>query len=427
MQFAASKFLIVQSPSLGLKLEDSSFIFNNGAQMKLWNADLKMIDNNFIGSGTVEVDTGNNTLRVSAQIAASTFRRVSLLFTGKPTRNKRITLRNNVFLDGANFSTTIDPQHCDAGAATGQAAGCDPRAACTEPFPGDVHCRCTKPLRYKAGDVQDGSKCELDGKLLGIFQPAKTVKARVRKPSNTTVLFAVQARSERPFSPSILIQYKQSTTKRFLHVEASSSDVEFAMSPAKSELKKEFNLTVLGLAVDWPDSEKRTASIVVNADEAKAQSLLVEIDLEPYGSCMHTYVHLEGARVTLGEKVQGEIALQIVARDTDGHPILSTRCEFRVQLAHKEEMPTSIDLDVVRDGINGSKYSSVVPLNDLRVGLYEVMVEMLRGPDRTCGAWNDAGNSSVAACTPEKWKRARNSFVVTCAPGFLSLADFLLL
>ena len=307
------------------------------------------------------------------------------------------------------------------------------------------------------------------------------IEVRLRKPSNKSLMFAVQARSEEPFRPSIF------SPSPFMHIEASESDLQFAMSPAKSELRNEFRLTVLGNVVNWPDNESRVTAVVVNAHQSDgvfsnkdlgktvrmrgddvwvngepwngfwgnashpedctgrivsvvqsvkgkvrldspnqcefenpAHSLSVHIGLAPYASCTHTDAALEGTKIIVGKKIEGKVSLRIIARDTDGYPILNTRCEFRVEMRHQKGKP--IALQVARDGRIGSWYSRVMPVDDLRVGSYALKIEILEGRAGTCGAWDDAAGS-VPACELQQWKSARHTFDVACAPGYSSDAD----
>ena len=264
------------------------------------------------------------------------------------------------------------------------------------------------------------------------------IEVRLRKPSNKSLMFAVQARSEEPFRPSIF------SPSPFMHIGASESDLQFAMSPAKSELRNEFRLTVLGNVVNWPDNESRVTAVVVNAHQSDgvfsnkdlgktvrmrgddvwvngepwngfwgnashpedctgkivsvvqsvkgkvrldgpnqcefenpAHSLSVHIGLAPYASCRHTDALLEGTKITVGKKIEGKVSLRIVARDTDGYPIPNTRCEFRVEMRHQKGKP--IALQVARDGRIGSWHSRAMPVDDLRVGSYALKVEILEG------------------------------------------------
>ena len=175
--------------------------------MELSNAELEMVGNNFVGNGTIAVGRGSAVTSLEkTKIISNTFHGVQLRFKGKKTKNNIITLRNNDLKNGSKFTAPPGSfNRCDPGSAnTGQAAGCDPRAECTEPQDkGNVQCKCVAPLRFKDGFRKDGSKCALVGELLDIFREQRTIMARVRKPLSLQHLFSIEAQSEVSFNATI--------------------------------------------------------------------------------------------------------------------------------------------------------------------------------------------------------------------------------
>ena len=258
--------------------EESSVTLKGGVQMKLSHARIKLINNNFSeGSGIIEVDTSS---LKEADILANTFNGASFEFTGAQhptaTHEKVFTLRNNVFQNGSRFNTSAAPwaapKRCDDSAQavkvpTGQAAGCDNRAECTEPdFIGNVQCNCPSPLEFKAGWLRDRSKCEMHGQVLDVFHAKREIDARVRKPKNLTLHFDISAQSDVTFNATIV-----STELPLLSIDAIKSDLEFVMSSAKSMLDKQFLLAVLGSAANFSDSESKKAVIIVGSTSDQAQ------------------------------------------------------------------------------------------------------------------------------------------------------------
>jgi hypothetical protein len=96
----------------------------------------------------------------------------------------------------------------------------------------------------------------------------------------------------------------------------------------------------------------------------------VNVDVKPFGSCEHSNVTMTGmSNMTLLHDSTADLKVQMVARDTDGHTIVRTACEFKVWLVHENSQPN--ELVVIRDGSDGSSYSATVPLGSLqREGTY---------------------------------------------------------
>ena len=176
------------------KMERSNITFNTGTQMKLFTANVKLTENHFRGNGTIKMKIARTDQR-SSLVLSNIFDGVSLEFQ-KPPADKAVVLRNNEFKNGSHFENGSLMQHCDAGdAMTGQDAGCDPRAQCSEVVRGDVQCKCTGML---IASGKDGSKCELGGKYLDIFHKERNLRVRVRKPEDLTLPFFVQAKVKDP-------------------------------------------------------------------------------------------------------------------------------------------------------------------------------------------------------------------------------------
>ena len=188
----------------------------------------------------------------------------------------------------------------------------------------------------------------------------------------------------------------------------------YLMSTAKSVVRSQFKLNVLANKLDWNDSQTPQGFVNVTLAGAlqirrrNAQTLRVQVVLKPLGSCEHSDVIAPGMDngILLHNKATG-LKVHMVARDTDGHAIVRTRCEFKAWLVYNNS--NKDELAVVRDGHNGSIYTAAIPADFLRrKGEYHVEVKMLK-------AWN---GTAEADCTPQKWVQARSMFRVECAGGF---------
>ena len=155
------EILVSKSPMSEFKLEESSINFHS-ARISLSHDVVKLVSNVFVGNnGSIEVGRGSELTSVEhGQVFVNKFHGVNLVFTGKTPNFPFITLRNNDFTH-SYFSAEQGGLYRCGQAADGLAAGCDPRAVCMEPTPGNVQCHCARPLVFKAGFIQDGSKCEL--------------------------------------------------------------------------------------------------------------------------------------------------------------------------------------------------------------------------------------------------------------------------
>ena len=267
VQNGTGQILVSNSPSKNLEFEKSNITFDAGAQTRLSNGNVRMIENQFEGKGTIKM-TITLTQQRSTQVLNNTFDGVHLEFIQPP--NKAIVLRNNIFKRNSSFDNGALLQHCDIGdAKTGQGAGCDPRAECTEPVGrGDVQCKCTGRLKASA---YDGSKCELDGKYLDIFKQQRNIQVRVRKPKSLTVQFRVKAQSERSFQVAV-----HSSAPEYLVVD---SQRQYDMSPAKSEETQDLNFTLLGNKMNWSDSNEKTAYITVHPQDDTSSEIAEGVEL----------------------------------------------------------------------------------------------------------------------------------------------------
>ena len=331
-----------------------------------------------------------------------------LIRTVDPSDEGLVTLDN-----GKSFKNPVaygSAVQCDGGTSslltktvTGVAAGCDPRAQCQNLHEGGVKCTCQLPLTFKTGVIADGSHCHFQGQRLQLLQEETSMKLTIYKPENRYENITVRAQSEQTFDATI------STDAGFLMVDDMQSvQRHYIMSTAKSFLSEYFRLTVLGNKLDWPDSQEHKQGFVVVKSTGDTQILTVNVILEPFGSCEQTDVLVRHNNV-LHNNATG-LKVQMVARDTDGHPIVRNRVAFEVQLVYEKSQ--SVELAVVRDNLNGSIYEAVVPAGSLRQeGMYHLEVEMQN-------AWNDTINAKVRACVPQKWRQAQRSFRVKCALGF---------
>ena len=279
VQSVMGKFLVSNSPyNIEFTIKRSNITFNTGAQMELSNGNVNMMENRFEGNGTIKMGVTNMQKR-STQVLSNIFDGVDLRFTKAPDR--AIVLRNNVFENGSHFDHGALLQQCDDGdAKTGLGAGCDPRAECAEPVQGDVQCQCTSPLtsppgllRFKKGFLEDGSKCELDGEHLDIFQGSRIISARVRKPESVVLPFSVRAQSETSFNVAF-----DSSAPEYLVVE---NWRQYNMSSAKSDQTQDFLFTLRGDKMKWSDGEKIEARITVrpqsnNGDRNRKTSASVD-------------------------------------------------------------------------------------------------------------------------------------------------------
>ena len=399
------KFLVSDSPTKEFTLEESSLIFSNSAQdevmMDLTNGKVKMVENTIVGTGIIKAAV-SDPQEGSTRILSNTFKMVILKFV--QPKSRVIVLRNNKFENGSRFDHDAALQHCDKGTAkTGQDAGCDLRAECTEPVEGDVQCQCKPPLQFRTGVLNDGSKCELDGKILNIYHESTTIEARVRKPQDLKLLFQILAQSETTFNVTI-----NSSAPYLVVVPTATYD----MSTARPVLYKSFNLMLLGGEMKWSDSDEREAFISISAPNLhkqgrfSSQTLTVRVSLHPYGSCKHTMVEIEGIGTSLTH-LTAHITLNMVAKDADGELISKTSFDadplnstyFRVSLIYLGEPGSKLrettDLSVARDLLNRSKYSAAVPTRILmQPGMYELVLEMEN-------AW-DERKQIVTSCVPEQ-------------------------
>lgn len=412
VQSAKGKFVVSNSPNQEFRLEDSSMMFHNWAQMKLSCAILNLIRSSFVGNGTIDVGRGPEfSLVDKAYVLVNTFYGVQLDFNGKPTLRDNVAiiqLRNNRFLKGSKLTGGLNRFRCDA-AGSGFEAGCDIRSICTAPDdePNDVQCNCLSPLRFRSGSLKDGSECEVDGQALYIFQTGRTFSAVVRKPRNLMLPLAVIAQSEVSFNVTF------HTPAAYLVVDSTGSR-QYEMSRRNSEKTKHFSLTVLGQYTNWSDSETKKAFVHVSALHATKtgnEMTTVEISLAPYGSCQHTSVSIKGIDAPLTH-LRAHVMLVMVAKDSDGLLISKTpfntqsNTRFNLSLVYKGE---STQLNIVRDALNGSQYSATVPLPNLRrQGTYQVKITMEN-------AW-DEREQNVTSCVPDAWKQT--TFEVSCDPGY---------
>ena len=135
-------------------------------------------------------------------------------------------------------------------------------------------------------------------------------------------------------------------------------------------------------------------------------TLKVDVKLAPFASCQDSDANITGMKPILYHN-NATMTVRMVARDTDGHPIARTHCEFNVFLVYEESAPP-VELVVVREIDDPSQYYAVVPAASLdKQGSYRLEVQML-------SAWNVSAWNVSARCTPQKWKHA--VFRVSCAP-----------
>ena len=383
------------SPNTRFTLQGSSVNLDDGARMTLKNSLVTMMASNFTSNGTIEVASGSFLDEV--EIAACRFEGARLLF-GDMT-NSLLIMRNNEGTRADYFEITRGfPQQCDA-AQTGETARCDRRAQCTNKASG-VKCICRTALSFKPGTHDDGSMCVIDGQLLDIYQTTSQIHTRVRKPVDSHVPFTVVAQSEKTFNATVrtdaqilLIDGKQSTQSRY------------ALSPAKPERSNDFNLTVLGGKLRWPDTEANHSEVVIveaprgSAVEGGTQKLKVTVTIAPYGSCQHTDVRVDGLQATVEHNKADKIRLRIVAMDSNGFAIEKTpfnapsNTQLEVQLFY-EDAPAG-NISVVRNSSNGSHYSAAVPLEHVRKrGRYRLEISLSQ-------AW-DKVTATVRQCPPEQ-------------------------
>ena len=118
-----AKLLLSLSLSHVFTLKRSRLVFRNEAQVILATAYVKLIGNEFVGNGSIEIGKGRQSVE-RANVLANNFSGVQLRFTGNPI-GKVITLRNNAFQDGAHFNASSNGfSRCDT-VDGGFSAGCD--------------------------------------------------------------------------------------------------------------------------------------------------------------------------------------------------------------------------------------------------------------------------------------------------------------
>ena len=426
MQSSAGKLIVSNSPKHFIQLKDSTLTFTNGAQMKLSNRYVVMSNNRFVGNGTVEVGVTSTRL-MSTQILVNAFNGVGLQFMKNPIASidqdfkpkmfgeladKAIVLRNNNFTNRSPFDNGYLLNRCDnSRAKTGLDAGCDPRAECTEPITGDVQCKCNSPYRFRQNfALKDGSKCELAGQLLDVFQTKPYLEVVVRKPHNRSLCFDIEAQSEVSFSAAI------DSSAPYLLV--GSRQLSYDMSAAKSKEAKEVNFILLGNKMNWSDSENATeeAFVSVSAPNAKdgAKKLRVSVKLAPYSSCQHTVVNIEGLQDVINH-TETSIRLDIVAMDSDGFPIEKTPFNIPsntqiiaslVYHSHSNLDADAKNIDIIRDAKNGSKYSAIVPPAFVaQAGTYSLTVKMTN-------AWDDSQKYPSNLCVD---RSDTSKYGTTCA------------
>ena len=408
-----------------LKIERSNIRFNAGTQMELSNSKVELIENRFGGNGSIKMTVARTDQR-SSRVLGNIFDGVNLEFI-RPPADKAVVLLNNEFKSGSSFNNGSLMQHCDAGdAMTGEDAGCDPRAECSEVVRGDVQCRCTGMLIASVKDRWDAGvllfECKLGGNHLDIFQKERSIKVRVRKPVGLTLPFFVQAKSEKSFNMTV-----GSSAPEYLVVERQWQ--YYTMSKRKSDQTRSFNFTLLGNKMNWPDSNQTKARITVfsqddvsEAIEGGAQVLTMDVSLAPFGSCQHTRVSIEGIKKDLTHAT-ASIKLNMVAMDSDGYLIENTpfntpsTTQFVLTLTYYSTSSGSTDttpVAIVRDATNGSKYSAVVAKSSInRAGVYTLNLAMT-------DAW-DQSQDRVTGCVPTQMPATR--FFIQCAPGYEAKGD----
>ena len=82
----------------------------------------------------------------------------------------------------------------------------------------------------------------------------------------------------------------------------------------------------------------------------------MSVHLAPLGSCQDSDFHVTGHKPVLDHN-DANLMVRMIARDTDGYLIARTPFAFSVRLVYENSLLR--ELDVIRDTINTSQYSSL--------------------------------------------------------------------
>ena len=263
-------FLDANTRELTIRNSQVNNTVATAARFNCPSPNLRVEMNTFSGRGLLEFAVGRGSdLLKKAVIASNTFGTNFTAIFGDITHGV-VQIRNN---KGMQYQTVRgDAVQCDAGIGTGVAAGCDPRAECSdlkdlEGRKGGVQCNCEssrwQTLSFKRGGVPDGSRCEFIGQELGIFQKKTMITATVRKPVDLNINISVEAISQEAFHATI------TADSAFLRVNGKQSITDqYLMSPSQFLMSKPFTLTVLANETRWADSSvPKQGVVVVNAPD----------------------------------------------------------------------------------------------------------------------------------------------------------------
>ena len=292
--------------------------------------------------------------------------------------------------------------------------GCDVRAACTEPVPGDVHCSCKQSNLIAATDF--GELVKLDGSLciqppsFDVAATTKHIRIEVLKPvDSATKPFQVAAKGDSSFHVSMHVIYGQPASNYLLIIDEqqktlSSGIVHMGLSRAKSEGFRPFFLRAIGNHTPWADKDERSATVRVSYDHS-AQDMTVSVRLKPYPSCTHTQARLSAAnedmpRAQSLQHLDGLSAI-LMPRDTDNLSITQTEFNFALYLKH--EAGKSIKIDTKK-----ASSTTTVRISHLETpwqGLYTLTTELLDGWDHEMQTLNRCITANM-------------TFFVSCSAGY---------
>ena len=280
-------------------------------------------------------------------------------------------------------------------------AGCDPRATCSEPVPGDVQCACKDSVTEALPGAEPGVRCRQAPVSTSFFR-RNHANVTIRKPYRTELSFYTAVEGESHAITTI--------DSEAAYIKAIVAAREFNLSAARPSDEKEFPVSVLSTGTGWSDAETRTTDLTVSVSRQsqpspEVQRVIVSFALKPYPSCVHTTVTVVKSQLEHTD----EALIMLHPKDAEDLPIVQTEFSYTLQLYYEGDEKPIIERHLTAGQGSESSLVSVGQQHLSRAGSYHVALKLSDGwIDRTA----KNGPCFVRLVLNE------SSFTVSCASGY---------